>query len=184
MRLQTVDQAFDLMAKRAAGRYGLSDVTQLDHALQSAALAEARRLGDALAIAALFHDIGHLLPAEDVALAEAGVDDHHEDAGVAMLAGLFGPEVLEPIRLHVAAKRWLCAVEPGYFDRLSPDSVRSLELQGGPMSKAEAAEFARAPHAVAAADLRRIDDDAKVPGLAVPGLEAYRAKAERLAAAS
>lgn len=181
MRLTSVDQAFDLLATRATGRYGLADVTQLDHALQSAALAVERGLGDALAVAALMHDIGHLLPAEDVSLAEQGIDDRHEAAGAAMLATLFGPEVVEPIRMHVAAKRWLCTVEADYFDRLSPDSVRSLELQGGRMSPAEAAAFSASPHAVAAANLRRIDDDAKTPGLAVPGLDAYREMAARLA---
>ena len=183
MQLKTVDQAFDFLATRAIGRYGLSDVSQLEHALQSAALAVERGHGDALAVAALFHDVGHLLTARDVSLAEQGVDDRHEDAGAAMLAGLFGAEVLEPIRLHVAAKRWLCAVEADYFGRLAADSVRSLELQGGPMSPAEAAAFGARPHAEAAARLRRIDDDAKTPGLAVPGLDAYRDMAARLALA-
>jgi len=181
MLLQSVDEAFDLMKTRAVGRYGLSEVTQLDHALQSAALAVDRGLDDALAIAALFHDIGHLLPAEDTALAKQGVDDRHEEAGVAMLSRLFGPDVLEPIRLHVPAKRWLCAIEPEYFGRLAPDSVRSLELQGGPMSPEEAAAFGDEPYAEDAAALRRIDDDAKVKGLDVPGLETYLPMAKRLA---
>ncbi len=183
MRLNSIDEAFDLMATRAVGRYGLSDVSQLEHALQSAALAVERGLGEPLTIAALFHDVGHLLPAGDVSLAEQGVDDRHEDAGAAMLAGLFGADVLEPIRLHVPAKRWLCTVEDDYFGRLAPDSVRSLELQGGRMNADEAAAFSAAPYAQAAADLRRIDDDAKTPGLEVPGLDAYRAMAGRVAKA-
>lgn len=181
MMLNDVDDAFDLLERRGGGAYGLSDVTQLEHALQAAALAEARDLSPALVIAALFHDIGHLLPAEDVALADRGVDDVHEIAGAEMLTRLFGPDVVEPIRLHVPAKRWLCYVEPGYFDRLAADSVRSLVLQGGSMSGEESAEFARQPHASAAADLRRIDDEAKVQGLQTPGLDAYREAARRLA---
>ncbi len=182
MQVKSVEQAFDLMATRADGRYGLSDVSQLEHALQSAGLAIERALGDALTIAALFHDVGHLLVAADVALAEQGIDDRHEEVGAAMLAGLFGAAVIEPIRLHVPAKRWLCTVERDYFGRLAPDSVRSLELQGGRMSEAEERAFRAKPHATAAANLRRIDDDAKVPGLDVPGLAAYRAMAERLTA--
>lgn len=180
MLLKSVDDAFDLLATRGDGGYGLSGVTQLEHALQSAALAAERGLGPALTIAALLHDIGHLLAAEDADLAAKGVDDRHEDAGAAMLQGLFDTTVTDPVRLHVPAKRWLCAVEPDYFDRLAPDSVRSLKLQGGPMSDAEAADFARNPQAEAAAALRRIDDDAKVPGLDVPPLEAYREMATTL----
>ena len=181
MRLNSVDEVFDLMATRADGSYGLAGVTQLEHALQSAALAVERDLGDALVIAALLHDIGHLAVAKDVSLADQGIDDRHEDAGPAMLADVFGPEVTEPIRLHVDAKRYLCAVEADYFGRLAPDSVRSLKLQGGPMSADEVAAFAGNPAIKAAADLRRIDDDAKTPGLDVPGLEAYRSMAEGLA---
>lgn len=181
MRLTTVDAAFELLATRGDGGYGLSGVTQLEHALQAAALATARDLGPALTIAALLHDIGHFLPAKGAALAEKGIDDKHETAGATMLASLFGPEVTEPIRLHVPAKRWLCAVEADYFDRLAPDSVRSLALQGGPMSPEEAASFAENTYAEAAAALRRIDDDAKVKGLPTAPLEAYRATALTLA---
>jgi len=181
MRLNSIDDAFDLLATRGDGAYGLAGVTQLEHALQSAALAQARGLGDSLTVAALFHDVGHLGVPPDANLAEKGVDDRHEDAGPAMLAGLFDAEVLEPIRLHVPAKRWLCAVEPDYFAKLAPDSVRSLELQGGPMSEYEASLFGLLPYAEAAAALRRIDDEAKTPGLKVPPLEAYRPVAERIA---
>lgn len=181
MQLMSVSNAFHILATRGDGAYGLAGVTQLEHALQSAALADARKLGPAFTIAALFHDVGHLLTEDDVTLAEAGIDDRHEAAGAAMLASLFGPEVVEPIRLHVPAKRWLCSVEPDYFDLLAPDSVRSLRLQGGAMTLAEAADFAKQPYAMAAADLRRVDDEAKMPGLAVPPLQAYRALADDLA---
>lgn len=176
----TLDQLFERMATRGTGAYGLSDVNQLEHALQSAALAEARGLGPAMTIAALFHDVGHLFEEADVDLASEGVDDHHEDASADLLDPLFGPEVSAPVRLHVAAKRYLCGAEPAYFDKLSQDSRTSLAIQGGPMSAEEIAVFEAAPGFEAGVALRRIDDEAKVAGLEVPGLGAYRAMAEAL----
>jgi len=176
----TTDDLFTLMARRGAGRYGLSAINQIEHALQSAALAGQRQHGDELVIAALFHDLGHLLVGEDVNLAADGVDDVHEEAGARMLEQLYGPGVAEPVRLHVAAKRYLCGVNASYYDRLSQDSRDSLALQGGPMSPGEIAAFDRLEHRAAALALRMIDDEAKVAGLETPGLEAYRAIAERL----
>src|SRR5262245_28126759 len=96
----TTDDLFALMRSRGNGRYGLSDVSQLEHALQSAALAAERQLGDALVIAALFHDLGHLLVGDDVDLAEQGIDDVHEETSAGMLATIYGPAVAEPVRLH------------------------------------------------------------------------------------
>lgn len=180
MLLASVDELFGRLAARGAGVYGLSAVTQLEHALQSAALAQKQGLGEALTIAALFHDIGHLRTASDESLADRGIDDRHEHAGATILCRLFGPEVSEPVRLHVAAKRYLCTVEPDYFGRLSPDSVRSLGLQGGKLSPAERAAFESEPHFRSGVALRRIDDQAKVPGLAVLGLQHYREMAIRL----
>jgi len=119
------------------------------------------------------YDQDHLaLVRED--LANRAVDGHHEEAGCAWLAQHFGPEVTEPIRLHVAAKRYLCAVSPSYLERLSPASRKSLSLQGGAMSPQECAEFESNPAHGDALQLRRYDDAAKVPGLEVPGLEHYR----------
>src|SRR5215510_1097999 len=111
MNLST-EQIFHVLDRRGAGRYGLSAVTQKQHALQSAALAAERQLGDALVIAALFHDLGHLLVGDDVDLAEQGIDDVHEETSAGMLATIYGPAVAEPVRLHVAAKRYLCGVNP------------------------------------------------------------------------
>ncbi|MEO0680864.1 MAG: metal-dependent phosphohydrolase [Pseudomonadota bacterium] len=180
----SLDDLFEALATRGTGAYGLSDVTQLEHALQAAALAEAEGLGEAQTIAALFHDIGHLFEAEhDVDLAAQGIDDKHEDGSADVLDPIFGPAIARPVRLHVASKRYLCAVEPAYFDALAPDSVTSLALQGGPMSTAEVAAFEADPWFAQGVALRRIDDRAKTPGLAVPPLSAYRAAAERLAAA-
>jgi phosphonate degradation associated HDIG domain protein len=176
----STERIFQLLDSRGAGRYGLSAVTQKEHALQSADLATKRGLGDALVIAALFHDLGHLLVGDDVNLAEQGVDDLHEETSANALAKLFGNDVAEPVRLHVAAKRYLCAVNPAYYDKLSEDSRQSLLLQGGPMSSLEVAAFDKLDHRAAALALRLIDDEAKVAGLKTAGLESYRAMANRL----
>jgi len=176
----TLDDLFGRLRDRGDGAYGLSSVSQKEHALQAAALAAEQGLGDAMVIAALFHDVGHLVDDRDVDFAADGIDDHHEDVSADLVAPLFGPAVAEPIRLHVAAKRYLCATEASYFAKLSPDSVRSLDLQGGPMSADEVAAFDAHPFAAQAVALRRIDEQAKVPGRAVPGLESYRDMAERL----
>ena len=180
----TTDQIFDLMARRGTGRYGLSAVNQKEHALQSADIAVKRNLGDALVIAALFHDLGHLLVGDDVNLAERGVDDAHEETSANILEKLYGRCVAEPVRLHVAAKRYLCAVNPAYYDKLSEDSRQSLALQGGPMSGTEIAAFDRLEHRAAALALRIIDDEAKVAGLETPSLDFYRPIAARLEEAS
>lgn len=158
----------ELIEHRAAGRYGLAEISQKEHALQSALLAERAGCEPALIAAALLHDIGHLLHDLGEDPAAEGRDDRHEELGQAWLSAAFGPEVTEPIRLHVAAKRYLCATEPDYVAKLAPDSVRSLALQGGPMSAEEAAAFRALPQAEAAVRLRRFDDAAKVKDLPTP----------------
>jgi phosphonate degradation associated HDIG domain protein len=157
-----------LLEGKGVRRYGLSDVNQLQHALQAALLAEQAGCDAALVTAALLHDIGHMVHGLGENPADEGIDDRHEELGRAYLAPLFGPEVTEPVRLHVPAKRYLCAVEPEYFARLSPDSVLSLKLQGGPMSEDAVARFRALPHAEAAVRLRRFDEDAKVADLPTP----------------
>ena len=149
-------------------------VSALAHALQCAQLAEDARADSHLVAAALLHDVGHF-----VAIAEVGemvdVDDVHELRGVAVLVRDFPPAVVEPIRLHVAAKRWLTAVEPAYLRGLSPASVHSLEQQGGPFRGDEIARFEALPFAEDAVRLRRWDDLAKAPGRATPDLGYYLA---------
>lgn len=157
-----------LLEGKGSRRYGLSDVNQLQHALQAALLAEQSGCDAALVTAALLHDIGHMVHDLGENPAGEGVDDRHEEVGRAYLAALFGPEVTEPVRMHVPAKRYLCATEPDYFARLSPDSVLSLKLQGGPMSPDEAAAFRASPHAAAAVRLRRFDEGAKIADLPTP----------------
>lgn len=158
----------DLLEGKGQRRYGLSGVNQLQHALQAALLAEEAGCAPSLIAAALLHDIGHMVHGLGDNPAADGVDDRHEALGHAYLTTLFGPEVCEPVRLHVAAKRYLCGTEADYFGRLAPDSVRSLALQGGPMSAAEIAAFRALPYADDAVKLRRFDEAAKVKGLPTP----------------
>jgi [1-hydroxy-2-(trimethylamino)ethyl]phosphonate dioxygenase len=153
----------DIYEHKATGRYGLSDVNQLQHALQSATLAEKAGKPAAFVVAALLHDVGHMIHDLGEDPASAGVDDSHEERAAGWLRQSFTAEVTEPIRLHVPAKRYLCAKEPSYMQVLSEDSVRSLALQGGPMAAAEVVEFERNTHFQDAVDLRRIDDLAKDP---------------------
>ena len=175
-----LDQIETLLEHRADGRYGLAEITQKQHALQAATLAEAEARDDALVVAALLHDIGHLVHDLGENPAAHGVDDRHEEAGHAWLARHFGPAVTEPVRLHVAAKRYLCATEADYFGKLAPDSVRSLALQGGPMSAAEAAAFRALPHQEAAVTLRRYDEQAKVKDLPTPPVAHFLPRVARL----
>mgnify|MGYP003889055559 CR=1 FL=1 len=158
----------DLIDGKGHHRYGLSALNQRAHALQAALLAEAAGCDAALITAALLHDIGHMVHDLGDNPAAEGIDDRHEERGYDYLSLQFGPEVSEPVRLHVAAKRFLCATEPDYFARLSQDSVLSLSLQGGPMSAAEVDAFRALPHAEAAVQLRRFDEGAKVKDLPTP----------------
>ena len=179
---ELVDRILGVLQDGGAAAYLGEPVTQLDHALQTAALAERAGASDALVVAALLHDIGHLLTAREVDPADEGDDRRHEDVGDRWLCKHFGPAVTEPIRLHVAAKRYLCKIEPGYAAGLSQASQESLALQGGSMSTDQVREFERTPWADDAAALRRWDDMAKVLGLTVPGLSHYRSRIERLLA--
>jgi [1-hydroxy-2-(trimethylamino)ethyl]phosphonate dioxygenase len=158
----------DIIEGKGHRLYGLSAINQRAHALQAALLAERAGCDAALITACLLHDIGHMVHDLGDDPAKDGIDDKHEELGQAWLTRWFGPEVTEPVRLHVAAKRYLCAAEPDYFSKLSKDSVRSLALQGGPMSPDELAAYRANPHAEAATTLRRFDEAAKVKGLETP----------------
>ena len=169
---------FEIFEVKGGDAYFGEPVSQLEHALQAAYHAERESAPPWLVVAALLHDIGHLLHDLPEHIADLGVDARHEDVGHAWLAQYFGPEITAPVRMHVDAKRYLCATDPEYLKLLSPASVQSLQLQGGPFCEAEARAFEQQPFAREAVRLRRWDDLAKVPGMQVPGLEHYRAMIE------
>jgi phosphonate degradation associated HDIG domain protein len=168
-REEALKQIRAAFARRGNESYG-EGVTQTEHALQAGWLAEQAGAPVSLIVAALLHDIGHLIHDLPEDIAEKGIDTQHETLGSAWLSRHFGPEVTEPVRLHVEAKRYLCTAESGYFDRLSEASKLSLRLQGGPMSADAAEAFARGPYAEAAARLRHWDEEAKVVGMKTPDL--------------
>ena len=152
-----VEAVLARLRERGGERYG-ERVTQLDHALQCGSLAAAEGAPASLVAAALLHDYGHLIDDRGHMAERDGLDGEHETVGAAALAAWFCPAVTEPIALHVAAKRYLCAAEPGYLEALSPASQLSLDLQGGPLAPAEAAAFIARPFAEDAVRLRRWDD--------------------------
>jgi len=172
--MSEADVLITLFARHGDDAYFGEKVTQAEHALQSAALAEAEHAGPALIVAALLHDVGHLIHTGGEDIAERGIDARHEAIGAAYLARHFGAAVVEPVRLHVPAKRYLCAIDKTYWQDLSPASKRSLELQGGIFSPDEAEAFADLPQAQDAVRLRRWDDQAKIVGLETKPVEAYR----------
>jgi phosphonate degradation associated HDIG domain protein len=158
----------DLFASEGLADYLGEPVSQAAHMLQAAALAERADAPAPLVVAALLHDVGHFTGAVSGHDLMAGQDNRHSEQGATWLARWFGPEVTEPVRLHVDAKRYLCAVEPGYLAKLSPASVYTLGVQGGPMAADQIAEFERQPHAQAACQVRRWDDEAKDPATRPP----------------
>ena len=168
--MHSVDEILRLFEHGGDSLYGGERVTQLEHALQCAALAESNQASPALIVASLLHDVGHLLHELPDDAPEDGIDDHHETSGCNLLRGLFPDPVTEPIRLHVSAKRYLCAVDADYLQQLSQPSTVSLSLQGGPMTAQEVDRFARHPFANAAVQLRRWDDAAKVPAMKTPSM--------------
>jgi len=160
----------DLFRRKGTALYGGEAVTQTEHALQAALLAEESGAGAASIAAALLHDIGHLLHDLPDDGADHGTDDVHEQRGYEWLCEHFPPEVTEPVRRHVGAKRYLCSVDPEYFSALSPASLQSLRLQGGPFTAEEVRRFEADRYFEPSVQLRKWDDEAKAPGLETPDL--------------
>ena len=177
--MDIVDEIFENLARKGDAMYGGEAVTQLQHALQCAELARQAGAGDALVAAALLHDYGHLINDEDAEAAAAGRDRFHEEIAARYLASHFPPAVTEPIRMHVPAKRYLCAVNKAYYDELSPASKQSLAVQGGVFGDTEAAAFIAQPYAEDAVMLRRWDDLAKDPEMDTAPLEVFRDLVDR-----
>lgn len=175
-----VDYIIDLFHRMGDQSYLGESISQEEHGLQCAVVADQFNSPDHLVAAALLHDIGHFLHDYDEDCADHGIDSEHEVVGGRFLERFFPPEVVEPVRMHVDAKRYLCAVEPDYFNMLSPASVQSLELQGGPMTAEEVAVFEASPHLQDAITLRKCEEAGKNPGVHTPPVEHYRPLLERV----
>jgi [1-hydroxy-2-(trimethylamino)ethyl]phosphonate dioxygenase len=173
-KTQVADFIINLFLEKGGDLYGGEAVTQLIHGLQAAHFAKQSASSDELVTAALLHDIGHLLHDLPDNATEQGIDDVHEELGAQFLTTYFKPEVVEAVKLHVAAKRYLCLVEAGYYDTLSPTSKASLLLQGGIMNGVEKVAFEQYQYFKEAVALRKWDDMAKDPNLEVDPIQSYR----------
>ena len=174
-----IEEIFSRFEAFGSTAYIGEPVSVSEHMLQAAQAAENDGADAALITAALLHDYGHLLHDLPEDAATMGIDTHHEELASDLLSPHFVPAVVEPVRLHVAAKRYLSAVDPQYLGALSPASLLSLELQGGPFSPDEVEAFERLAYFQDAVRLRQYDDIAKVPGASTPDLEHYRPILER-----
>lgn len=170
---EVIGTIFRIYAERGHRHYG-EDVTESQHALQCATFARENGEDPSIVAACLLHDFGHLAHDLGEDVADRGLDARHEDLGAEILKKWFAPVIVEPVRMHVAAKRYLCARQAGYFEGLSDASRLSLSLQGGPMDESEMAEFEALPHHASAVRLRLYDDMGKVSDMATPGFEAFR----------
>ena len=170
----------DIFTRRGAESYLGEAVTMSEHMLQGALLAEEAGADDTLVAAALLHDIGHYTNEFGEDYIDQGIDNLHDQAGARVLEGFFPPVVVACVRLHVAAKRYLCATDPAYFGKLSPASVATLKLQGGPMNEAEVGEFRANPYYTEAVQVRLWDEEGKVPGRATPAFDHYAPVLQRV----
>ncbi len=179
--MRIIDEVFALFGARGSGAYFGEAVSMTEHALQTAHFAHAEGASPWLELAALLHDVGHLVEAVPDDIADWVTDAQHEEIGSRWLMPRFGAQIAEPVRLHVPAKRYLCATDAGYFAKLSPASVQTLKLQGGPMSALEVTGFESQRHWREAVQLRRWDDRGKVAGLATVPLSQYKDLIQSLA---
>jgi len=178
--MSITDEILAIFHKRGSDAYFGESVSMTEHALQAAYFAQTAAAPPALIVAALLHDIGHLVDDVPSDIADWTVDAHHEQIGSRWLATRFRPDVSEPVRLHVPAKRYLLATNAKYFAKLSPASVITLKLQGGPMAAHEVAKFETERFHKEAVRVRQWDDQGKVAGLKTPSLGHYRALIEEL----
>ncbi len=175
-----VDFIVDIFERRGGEEYLGEPVTMAQHMLQGATLAEQAEAPEPLVIAALLHDIGHYTSEFGTFSMDDEKDRHHDDAGAEVLAPYFPPVITECVRLHVAAKRYLCATDPSYFGKLSPASVHSLNLQGGPMSDKEVSDFEANPFHREAVKVRIWDEGGKEPDMQTKSIREYAPMLQRV----
>jgi len=181
LQMSLADEVFSLFERRGSGVYFGERISMTEHALQAAYFAREESAPAELLVAALLHDIGHLVETVPDDLGDWTSDARHEEIGARWLERRMRPEVAGPVRLHVPAKRYLCATDHNYVAMLSQASIITLQLQGGPMTGPELLQFETEPYYREAVRLRRWDDQGKVVGLKTPGLAGYRELIEELA---
>ena len=172
-----------LFESNGAADYLGEPVTLAEHMLQGAAIAEKRGLADSVIVAALLHDIGHLESPRGTFSMDDNHDRVHEEAGADFLQPYLPAAVVDCVRLHVAAKRYLCATRPDYLRCLSDASIHSLQLQGGPMGDDEVTAFAREPNLEAILQVRYLDDSGKRQDMQTPPVTRFLPLVRRLAEA-
>jgi phosphonate degradation associated HDIG domain protein len=174
MMHSATEHVIRLFEQRGQGRYGSEQVSQLQHALQCAVFAKRQGAGSAMIAAALLHDLGHIIDHQPMPESDnQNLDDAHEQRAYQWIKSNFGKSVADPVRLHVAAKRYLCTVEPEYLAKLSPASLKSFHDQGGLMSQSQIDDFRDEPFAFEAVELRRWDDLAKDPTMQTPTIDDF-----------
>lgn len=170
----------DIFARRGGEEYLGEPVTMAQHMLQAAHVAEQAGQAEEVIVAALLHDIGHFTSEFGTYSPDDTEDRHHEDAGGDVLAPFFPPRVVDCVRQHVAAKRYLCATRPDYFNKLSPASVHTLSLQGGPMSAEEVAIFECSPYLKDIIKVRVYDEAGKCADMSTPPFAHYAPMVQRV----
>ena len=170
----------DIFERRGGEEYLGEPVTMAEHMLQGATLAERAGHDEVIIVAALLHDIGHFTSEFGTFRMDDTKDRFHEDAGAAVLRDFFPDLVIDCVQYHVAAKRYLCATRPAYFDQLSQASVHSLNLQGGPMSEAEVASFERNPNLKQIIAVRYLDDAGKHADMVTPPFAHFAPMIQRI----
>lgn len=175
-----VDFLAEIFERRGSEEYLGEPVTMAEHMLQGAYFAEQQGEDETIIVAALLHDIGHFTSEFGTFSIEDTTDRFHEEAGAKVLSRFFPKLVTDCVRFHVAAKRYLCATDPGYFSRLSTASVHSLALQGGPMSKTEIAAFENNPNLKHIVKVRHLDDAGKVAGMTTPAFAHFAPMVQRV----